>query len=208
MPKPLTQILCNRCDCETTTKQVNGWRVFLHHGLALPLRKTLGWCKQCEQLVSAEELRDLDLIIKEMGELVQQVAAYEGTLKTNYWQRLFNRKLRRMRRRSVETLLTLGAELDVARQRSNKAKCINCGSLEVSVINSSINLIEQFWQQHEPHSIATGLTHPNCGGEFIARPATTTVNNQAIPQQAENQQDSKSLINLSSLDEKNQQNVA
>ncbi|WP_163132845.1 hypothetical protein [Agarivorans sp. Alg241-V36] len=170
MEKSLTQIHCDRCHCSTTTDQVNGWRVFLYNGLELPLRRTLGWCKQCEGLVTAEEFRDINLIIKEMGELVRQVSALEKTLKTNYWQRLLNRKLRRVRRRSVENLLTLGAELDVARQRANQAKCVCCGSLEVAVIDSSLNIIGQFWQRSNDKEVATGLVHPQCGGEFIARP--------------------------------------
>jgi hypothetical protein len=169
MEKSLTQIHCDRCHCSTTTDQVNGWRVFLYNGLELPLRRTLGWCKQCEGLVTAEEFRDINLIIKEMGELVRQVSALEKTLKTNYWQRLLNRKLRRVRRRSVENLLTLGAELDVARQRANQAKCVCCGSLDVAVIDSSLNIIGQFWQHNKDSEVATGLTHPQCGGEFIAR---------------------------------------
>jgi cobyrinic acid a,c-diamide synthase len=53
----------------------------LYNGLELPLRRTLGWCKQCEGLVTAEEFRDINLIIKEMGELVRQVSALEKNLK-------------------------------------------------------------------------------------------------------------------------------
>lgn len=179
MDKSLTQVHCNRCECSTTTDKVNGWRVFLYNGLELPLRRTLGWCKQCEALVTAEEFRDINLIIKEMGELVRQVSALEKTLKTNYWQRLLNRKLRRVRRRSVENLLTLGAELDVARQRANKARCVCCDSLDVEVIDSSLNIVEQFWQHNKHNEVATGLTHPGCGGEFVARSNSKVAGKQA-----------------------------
>ncbi len=168
MNKTLTKVSCNCCDYNITTPQLNGWLVCLYNGVEVPLRKTLGWCPHCHDLVSAEQLRDSELIIQEMGELAKQLSVIEKTLKTNYWQRLLNRKLRRVRRRSVETLLSLTAELDIARQRQNQAKCISCGSLEVHVIAANINIGEQFWQQSKRKHFATGLVHPVCGGEFIA----------------------------------------
>ncbi|WP_432467636.1 hypothetical protein [Agarivorans sp. Z349TD_8] len=174
MPFAVTRIQCNRCDCCTHSKEVNAWRVYLHHGLAIPLRKTLGWCQQCNHLVNAEKFRDIDAIVEDMASLVQQVSILEQTLKTNYWQRLFNRKLRQTRRNRVEMLLTLAAELDMSKQHAYRAKCENCGSLDLNTISSSINITKHYWLHHDEPAIATGLIHPACGGEFIATPAFTS----------------------------------
>jgi hypothetical protein len=183
--KTLTKVSCNCCDYNITTPQLNGWLVFLYNGVEVPLRKTLGWCTHCHGLVSAEQLRDSELIIQEMSELAKQLSVIEKTLKTNYWQRLLNRKLRRVRRRSVETLLSLAAELDIARQRNNQAKCISCGGFNVQVIEANIHIGEQFWQQSKHKSLATGLVHPVCGGEFIA---SEQIQSQAPLSQAANYQ--------------------
>ncbi|MGY5449687.1 hypothetical protein ACVFI8_01875 [Agarivorans sp. MS3-6] len=170
MSQPSTLIQCNRCDCSSDQHQINTWRVHLYNGLEIPLRKTIGWCNECNALVSADEFRDIDLIINEMAALVRQVASLEEKLKTNYWQRLLNRKLRRVRRRSVATLLTLGAELDISRQRHNHAECLNCGSHKISVIDPKLNIVAHYWQRESQAAISTGLLHPVCGGEFIATP--------------------------------------
>jgi hypothetical protein len=72
--------------------------------------------------------------------------------------------------------------------------------LDVEVIDSSLNIVEQFWQHNNHDEVATGLTHPGCGGEFIARSNskvagknTTTASSEPLPAANSHKQDRQSV---------------
>lgn len=155
MSVPVPRLACDRCGQSFSHRVLYGLFDYeLTDGTRLPLERRLAWCGACDNVVAAENL-DPAGVLDERATVSRKLQDIKGIS-----------VLLPSRRRAAtlyrKQLDELELRLAMLQRRQCGPRCLDCGSLETTMLPATPDL-----EEDGPH-IPAGWKHPGCGGEMQA----------------------------------------
>lgn len=183
MSMPFVALFCTECDFQSTTRVMWGARSYLTGRTRVPIRRTLGWCFDCqtfcpiEMLADKKRIRSLKVEISEKEAVV--LNAKLDVMNNRSWlKRLLNmkivlpdkieqvaREVNSLQRELTEEV----SRVELLATRKSPPRCLECGSTETELVNADFNHFPSLDEPQESFSI--GFHHPQCGGEILGEPS-------------------------------------
>lgn len=167
MSWPVTTYYCTCCDFRQSNIVAWGTKEYvLADGVRIPVKGSLGWCRQCEGLAPVESL-DVERQEAELNKAERKLELQRGRLVRRWWQ--IHRSLLPAASEYckmdilAEEVEDEKAKLQLINTRQSPARCLNCGSVEV--IAKLVTNTSEWPDERLPKH--TGFTHPGCGGEIL-----------------------------------------
>jgi hypothetical protein len=181
MSMPFTVFSCNRCDFGGSSIVNRGASCYQSGEQQAYVNKQLGWCAQCADLCSAENLptvASITAMAKEYAGLQKVVEDCRSELKTkrSWLAKLFNGSIRLPDEMlyAESDMMDLDNQLQDDRQcieilkgRQSPARCLTCGSTEITYLPHDYKLLGCPDNPGPP--VPIHFLHPGCGGELLAQ---------------------------------------
>ena len=160
MSMPSVLLKCEKCEFSGCTAVNWGEHTYIEDDKEIAVSNILGWCANCSRFVPVEDFDDEEEVIADLEQAIKIVSA-------SIQKRLvvcISKRARNYRDGMLDSLHALTRKLSLIRERKGTEKCLCCGSMSITRVDgvSRSKGRQEKWR--------TGFVHPDCGGEFLAKP--------------------------------------
>ncbi len=171
MSMPTYDLICSRCDYQSSSMVTWGRFVYEDGNSAFPCKHQLGWCENCAGFVPMEAFDASDQEFQEIESSHDWLRRYSDSA----WQHFLNWLIPSRRKwltRQHDRLEGAIKVMKLSMKRKGTERCLDCGSRNVVPFrgNIGVTLADNFVFAGSSN---TGFIHPHCGGEFIAKGSGT-----------------------------------
>jgi hypothetical protein len=159
---PFTTLECDKCGFQGGDGLVNGDFRYVDGHFEMPVRRTLGWCSDCQSFAPIEDFNDKEEVTTEIQKIIEESKIpTRKRLSFSLFSKPRNKRVNRF-----SEIPALNKRLALIEKRQGHEKCLHCGSVNVSRFDGDYSEIDTF--TYSQKIIHTGYFHPGCGGEILA----------------------------------------